>query len=318
MRMTYAKFYTAKKYKWIVYPLTFIKQMLEKRRDNEKDNMVLITGARGDGKTTLTGKILFQFEDFDPFVSMVYSKEATFKLIKKKRGYVWLDESVISAAKGNVMTRANKLLFEVSTINRDNFNIIFYLMPFVEDFDSKILQYISMWIHVDSRGLGVVMLPANKGIFGKRNWDLIAMKKIFDEFQKDNMNATHTPYWIFPNFRGYVKFGKLTPQQDAIVKEIKALRKNENLDKEMQQEVTIEVKNMENYNLYSAKKLAEMVLKGEIRNIETFKATCTELKLNPDEMLKKTDLVFRRNNIGKTLKGTLKEFEKEDLKIAKI
>jgi len=316
--MSYDKYYPAKKYKWHVTPLCELKEMMIGRRDNEKDNMVLITGARGDGKTTITGKILFQFEDFDPFVSNIYSKEAMFKLIKKKRGYVWADESVVNAAKGNVMTRANKLLFEVSTINRDNYNMVFFLMPFVEDFDSKILQYISMWIHVDSRGLGVLMLPSNKGIFGKRNWDLIAMKKMFDEFQKDNQNTSHIPYWIFPNFRGYIKFGKLTQQQDAIVKEIKQLRKNENLDKEMQQEVTIEVKNFENYSKYSAKKLAELVLKGELRSLEQFKATCIEMKLNFEDMLKKCDTIFRRSGIGKTVKGTLKAFDVEDSKIAKI
>jgi hypothetical protein len=313
--MSFQKFYSAKKYKWHVTPLCELKDMLIGRRDNEKDNMILITGARGDGKTTITGKILFQFEDFDPFVSLVYSREATFKQIKKKKGYIWMDESVISAAKGNVMTRANKMLFEMTTINRDNYNIVFFLMPFVEDFDSKILQYISMWVHIDSRGLGVLMLPSNKGIFGKRNWDLTAMKKIFDEFQKDNQNATHAPYWIYPNFRGYIKFGKLTAQQDTIIKEIKQLRKNENLDREMQQEVTIEVKEMENYNKYSAKKLAELVAKGEIRSIEQFNATCTEMKLNAEEMVKKCDGIFRKSNIFKTIKGMLREYSKTDSQI---
>jgi len=310
--MSYDKFYPAKKYKWHVNTLSEIKEMMLARRENEKDNMILVTGARGDGKTTITGKILFQFEDFDPFVSMIYSKEAMFKLIKKKKGYVWADEGVINAAKGNVMTRANKLLFEVATINRDNYNMVFFLMPFIEDFDTKILQYISMWIHIDSRGLGVMMLPANKGVFGKRNWDLIAMKKLFDEFQKENQNASHIPYWIFPNFRGYIKFGKLTQQQDTIVKEIKQLRKNENIDKEMQQEITVEVKELENYNKYSAKKLAELVIKGEIRNIESFKLTCTEMKLDPEEMLKKCDSVLKRNLVGKTVKGILREYDKQD------
>src|SRR3972149_6845736 len=279
--MSFTKYYPAKKYKWHITPLKELKSMLEGRRDNEKDNMILITGARGDGKSTLTGKILFQFAVFDPFASIVYSKEATFKRIRLKKGYIWMDESVISAAKGNVMTRANKMLFEMTTINRDNFNIVFFLMPFVEDFDSKILQYISAWIHVDTRGLGVLMLPSNKGIFGKRNWDLVAMKKIFDEFGKENQNATHAPYWIYPNFRGYIKFGKLTLQQDAIIKEIKTLRKNENMDKEMQTEVETEVKTLDNFTKYSAKKIAEFVMRGEIRDIENFNHHCTEMKLDP-------------------------------------
>ena len=213
------KYYPAKIYHWLKIPLITIKEMLLLRRENEKDNVILITGSRGDGKSTFAGKVLFQFEDFDPFKSMVYSKEGMFKLIKEKNGFIWADESVVNAAKGNVMSRANKMLHEIMTINRDNFNMVFFCMPFVEDFDTKILQYVSMWVHIDSRGLGVVMMPSNKGIFGKRNWDIDSMKKIFDEFQKDAKGSVHVPYWVYPNFRGYVRFGKLTPQQDAIVKE---------------------------------------------------------------------------------------------------
>jgi hypothetical protein len=305
------KFYPSKIYKWHVTPLYEFKEMLLGRRKNEKDNMILVTGARGDGKTTLVGKILFQFEEFDPWESVIYNKEAMFKLIKKKNGYVWADEGVINAAKGNVMSRANKLLFEMSTINRDNYNIVFFLMPFVEDFDTKILQYCSAWIHVDSRGLAVLMLPANKGLFGKKNWDVVYLKKIYDEFIKDSKGEQHVPYWIYPNFRGYIKFGKLPKEQDAIIKEIKALRKNENLDKEMQNEVIVEVKTMENTEKYLAKKLAELINKGELRDMDQFNLQCTDMKLNPEEILKKCDSIFKRNNLG-TVKGKLREYKKED------
>jgi energy-coupling factor transporter ATP-binding protein EcfA2 len=292
--MTFNKFHPAKKYKWVVTPLKMLKEMMEGRRENEKDNVILVTGARGDGKSTLTGKILFLFEIFDPYESIVYTKEAFFKQLKKKNNYVWADEGVVNAAKGNVMTRANKLLFEGLTINRDNFNIVFFLLPFVEDFDSKILQYCSAWIHIDSRGLGVLMLPSNKGLFGKRNWDIDAMKKLFDEFQKENQKATHMPYWVYPNFRGYIKFGKLTIQQDKIIKEIKFLRKNENLDKQTQEEVVVEVKELTNYKKYSSIKLAEKIMKGEIRDMEVFKMQCTDLKLEFDETLSKCDSILRR------------------------
>ena len=51
--------------------------------------------------------------------------------------------------------------------------------------------------------------------------------------------------------------------------EIKNIKKNENLDKQMQEEVTVEVKELKNYQKYSSIKLAEMVMKGEIRDLET-------------------------------------------------
>lgn len=262
--------------------------------------------------STFVGKILFQFDDFDPYESMVYNKEAMFRLVKKKNGYIWADEAVVNAAKGNVMSRANKMLHEIFTINRDNFNIVFFCMPFVEDFDSKILQYVSAWIHIDSRGIGVAMLPSNKGIFGKKNWDLDSMKKIFEEFIKENKTAVHVPYWIYPNFRGYITFGKLQVNQEKIIKEIKALRKNENMEKATQEEVVSEVKQFEDYNKYSAKKLAELVAKGEIRSLKQLEINCQEMKLDTDEMVKKIDSIFRKSNVGKTVKQQFRDYDKAD------
>ena len=310
--MTFNKYYPAKRFRWTTYSLDFIRRMIEGRRNNEKDNVFLVTGSRGEGKSTITGKILFQFPDFDPYQSIVYNKEAFFKMLKKKMNYAWADEGVVNAAKGNVMSRANKLLFEAMTINRDNFNTIFFLMPNVEDFDSKILQYCSGWIHIDRRGLAVLLLPQNKGLFGKKNWDLDRMKKIYDEFMKESKDGTPMPYWVYENFVGYIRFEKLTKLQEGIVKEIKALRKNENLDKEMKEETVIQVKELENYNKYSAKKLAELVAKGEIRSQEQFIATCTEMKLEFEDMFKKCDSIFKRSNISKTTKGILKDYLKED------
>jgi len=310
--MTFNTYYPAKIYRRTKIPLFTIKEMLLGRRKNEKDNVILITGARGDGKSTFAGKILFQFEDFDPYKCMVYSKEKMFDLIREKFGYVWADEAVVNAAKGNVMSKANKMLHEIVTINRDNYNVIFFCMPFVEDFDSKILQYISMWVHIDSRGLGVLMLPSNKGIFGKKNWDIDAMKKLFTEFQKENQGVTHVPYWIYPNFRGYIRFGKLTLKQQEITKEIKTLRKNENLEKQSQENIIVEVKQFENYNKYSAKQLTEKIAKGEIRDIESFNLTCTEMKLDKDIMERKVNSILKKNNVQNTMKKLFREYNKTD------
>ena len=310
--MVYSHFYPAKKYKWVVIPVSMFREMLIRRKANERDNVILVTGSRGDGKSTFAGKVLFPFDNFDAYQSIVYTKEGFFKQLKKVNNYVWADEGVVNASKGNVMTRANKLLFEGLTINRDNFNIVFFLLPFVEDFDSKILQYCSAWVHIDSRGLAVLMLPSNKGLFGKRNWDIDSMKKLFDEFQKENKKASHMPYWCFPNFRGYIRFGKLSKEQEAIVKEIKYLRKNENADKELQSEVVMQVKEMDNYQKYSAKNLAEAILKGEIRDMNHFTKQCEEMKLDANAMLTKCESIFRRNNVMKSVKGTFREYQKAD------
>lgn len=309
--MKYKSFYPAKVYRWTTYPLSMMKEMIIARRNNRKDNIVLVTGGRGEGKSTFTGKVLFQFEDFNPYEQIVYTKEAMYKQVKKKLSYVWGDESIINVARGNVMTRGNKLLHELFTISRSNYNTVFLLLPFVEDFDAKILQYCSMWVHIDRRGLGVLMLPSNKGIFGKRNWDIDHMKKIYDEFVKENKGERHMPYWVYDNFRGYIRFGKLTQKQEEIINEIKELRKNENLDSEMK-EVKVKVDEMKNYVKYTVTQLAEMIGKEQIRDLNTLSKTCEEMKVDPNEMIKKVDAVFRLNKIGKTVKGLFREYHKKD------
>lgn len=309
--VNFRRYFPAKRYKWHVTSLTNLKDMIKLRQNNQFDNIVLITGARGTGKSTLAGKILFQFEEFDPWESMVYSKETLFKLAKQKKKLIWCDEAIINVSRGNVMSRANKLLHELFTISRSNYNITFLLLPSIEDFDVKILQYCSMWLNVDKRGLAVMLLPVNKGLFGRDIWDIDNMKKIYEEFKKDKKETSHIPYWVFESFRGYVKFGKLTKEQEQIINEIKDLRKNENLDKEMQEQVTIEVKEAEQTQKYVAKKLSELVIKGEIRSIEQFNKTCEEYKLNSEELIKKCDSILKRNNFG-TIKGKLREYKKED------
>jgi hypothetical protein len=55
-----------------------------------------------------------------------------------------------------------------------------------------------------------------------------------------------------------------------------------------------------------------MVIKGEIRSIEQFNLTCVDMKLDPLEAIKKCDSLLKRNNVGKTTKGILRETSKED------
>ena len=77
-------------------------------------------------------------------------------------------------------------------------------------------------------------------------------------------------------------------------------------------EVVMEVKSLENYSKYSSKKLAEKVAKGEIRDYDSFKFNCEEMKLDPKQMETKINTIFKRSGMTKTLKGQLKEYEKMD------
>jgi hypothetical protein len=78
------------------------------------------------------------------------------------------------------------------------------------------------------------MLPSNKGLFGKRNWDINAMKKLFDEFQKENQTAL---FWvqsiqeqlesgIVPDWKTQFQSVEKIPICGHFQKEIEHLRKN--------------------------------------------------------------------------------------------
>ena len=254
--------FLSKIYRQFVFTHEFFRFLLVDRVMIEKDNIILVTGKRGDGKTTVSlkivmgfddlqkieefynkemnigkeEKVLYKLKDFTSFnieEDMAFQRKELQRLCRElKRGFILADEAIVNVARRNAMTRANKILHEILTVNRKNYNTIFFCLPSIEDFDVSILQYVTCWIHIDDRGLACVLMPHTKSIFGRKTWDVERMKKIYDKFLEENPRTTTVPYWLFDNFRGYIQFGKLSKSIEEKYLEIANQKKNRNIEEE--------------------------------------------------------------------------------------
>lgn len=310
--------YTSKIYRRFVFTHVFFRFLLLDRIKNKKDNIVLISGKRGSGKTTLSIKAIMGFSDmedtekyynkeknislddsekikytlseFTPFnmeKHICFSKKELQTLWKEERmSFILADEAVVNANRRNSMTKANKILMEIATINRKNFNTIFFCMPSIEDFDLAILQYITHWVHIDDRGLAAVMLPNPPSLFGRKSWDIDRMKKIYEKFMEDNPSAPGVPYWLFNNFRGYIKFKALPTKVEEKYLKIATEKKNADSDEVELEENKLKRGQLPDQKKIIIEKIVKKMIEGEIVTSEDYYASSKGLEITKDKFNK--------------------------------
>lgn len=316
--------YSSKVYRKFVFTHIFFRYLLIDRILNKKDNIVLITGRRGSGKTTLSIKQILGFADIKENEEY-YNKEKNINLLdsektkyslneftpfdmekyicfgKKELQDLWKqesmafilgDEAIVSANRRNAMTKANRMLTEIATISRKNYNTLFLCMPSVEDFDLAILQYITHWIHIDDRGLAAVLLPNPPGIFGRKAWDIPKMTKVYDKFLEDNPSAPAVPYWLFSNFRGYIKFSALSKKIEDRYLEIAHMKKNGEIDEQEEKEYRTKRVEIPEDKKIKLTEISNKLLSGEISNSEEYYNNSIGLEFSKDKFNKEINKIL--------------------------
>lgn len=318
----------AKQFKRYLHTHKFFRFLLIDRIKNKKDNIVLVTGKRGSGKTTLALKIILGFsnidenreyynkeknenakekkeydlQEFTPFdmeKHMCFSKKELQTLWKEERNsFILADEAVVNASRRNSMTRANKILMEIATINRKNFNTVFFCIPGIEDFDIAMLQYVSHWLHIDDRGLGVVLLPNPPSLFGRTSWDIPAMKKIHEKFLEKNPTAPGVPYWLFDNFRGYINFHGMPKKVEELYNKIAHEKKNKDSDELEFAENKISKWKLDNDKQLKINEIVKQMVDGEIVTSQDYYAKAGGLEISKDKFNKEINKELFKLGIG--------------------
>lgn len=208
----------------VVWSIKDIVEVLKQRQTNEFDGNIIVSGERGNGKSTAICKIFYRFSSFNPKKHQVYSREQVVKLLRNQRyGLCWDDEAVNSGYKRDFQNKAQKELIKLVTMYRDNFNIYASAIPNFYSLDKDLRDLVFLHIHVIERGLAVIHMPLQGRLYSQDKWDMKNNARIEMSWTnkiKNNPNF-RPPFHNLSTFRGYLYFNQLTEKQEELYKEIK-------------------------------------------------------------------------------------------------
>jgi len=196
---------------------------MKMRLEMEKDNLVIITGDTGTGKSTLVGNFCFKKAAVEPnFVlndgTMMFDDEKCFiidpdefaaKMITGAGDVLWVDESRDALSRRNWASKINKTIISRKNKNRKLRKIVFLLLPFERELDKEMLKHITLWIWVKKRGLCEVYCKRS-GIKGGSGLNVEEILKREEKFFKENPRSSRCPPTVHPEFIGWLTFGPFT------------------------------------------------------------------------------------------------------------
>jgi len=211
-----------------------------KRLEIEKDNLIIVTGDTGTGKSSLVGNLCFKLGAETPnFVendgSMMFEDEKSFiidpdefavKMIHSSGDILWVDESRDALSRRNWASKINKTIISRKNKNRKLRKVIFLLLPYEKEMDTEMVKHATLWIWVKKRGLCEVFCRRS-GIKGGQGLNIQEILKREERYFKENPKASMCPPEVHPEFIGRLCFGKLTAnlqkRYDALVEMKKAV-----------------------------------------------------------------------------------------------
>lgn len=219
----------------IVWSIKDIIDILLGRRENEFDGNVLVSGDRGNGKSTLINKCLYRIKGFRPWKHQVYDREAVIRLLSQYKGVCWDDEAVNSGYKRDFQQKGQKELIKIITAYRDNFTIYFSAIPNFFSLDKDLRDLVFLHLHVIERGIAIVHMPLQGRLYSQDRWDAKYNAKIEDGWGKKIQKNPNfrPPYHKLTTFRGYLYFGDVTERQKKIYLEVKHSKRGDSFGAEL-------------------------------------------------------------------------------------
>jgi len=225
----------------IVWSIKDLVEISKKRQSNEFDMNIIITGARGNGKSWCGFKFLRRFKQFKPWKHQIYSRKDLMKYLEKlKYGCIFDDEAIRTGYKRNFYDQDQKLLIQMLNMYRDNFNVYVACLPTFYDLDKGLRDLFKIHIHIIERGLGVVHIANESLLYSDDKWDVRYNKKVEEAWAKRKLsNLNYKPkYNRLTTFRGYIKIPKLTLKQEKLYKEVKQVKRKVMYEEEMNEDKT--------------------------------------------------------------------------------
>lgn len=208
--------------------------VIMKRQEIEKDNLIIVTGDTGTGKSTLVGNLCFKKGAKEPNTleddgSMMFEDEKSFiidpdefaiKMISGKGNVLWVDESRDAISSRNWASKINKTIISRKNKNRKLRKVVFLLLPYEKEADKQMLKHATLWIWVKKRGVCEVYCR-RAGVKGGTGLNIPEILAREEKYFKENPQRRTAPPTIHPEFVGYLTFGRFTAglqrRYDALV-----------------------------------------------------------------------------------------------------
>ncbi len=190
---------------------------LRDRIKSNLDSTVLISGKTGGGKSTIAGKLCFNFfENMDNvkvegekmFIDenfMVDPEIYSTKMITDKGNVLWLDESFEALSSKNWNSKTNKTIIARKNKNRKRGIVSFILIPYETETDKAFLKHITMWIYIKKRGIAEIYVASNS----RKGGQGLSVQRIIDREEKwfkENPGKRNVRPIINPEFIGTLYF----------------------------------------------------------------------------------------------------------------
>lgn len=190
-----------------------------------KDSTVLISGPTGVGKSTIVGKLCFNFfENIDNVKiegEKMYSDDNfvidpdvyAARMITDKGSVLWLDEARDSLSSKNWNSKINKTIISRKNKNRKRGIVSFILLPYEKEVDKAFLNHITMWIFVKKRGIAEIYVSNNS----RKGGQGLSVQRIIDreaKWFKENPKRRAIDPTIHPEYIGSLAFGAFTKAEE--------------------------------------------------------------------------------------------------------
>lgn len=217
----------------IVWTIKDLAEMIKRRQQNEFDVTIAVDGARGNGKSTLTYKVLTKVGNFNPEKDLLFTRDDVMDAIKNRKfSCIDADEMINSAHNRDFFSGDQKNFIKLMNMYRDNYNILMGSSPFFYDLDPQIRKLIKIRITVVKRGVAILQMAKNS-LYINDPWETDINKKIeMSWINKLKRGKLLMPkYQRLTTYAGHIFYNALTPQQELKYKALKVSKRSElNLD----------------------------------------------------------------------------------------